>query len=85
MINLPCGDNQFHSIKNIYINEDLSIIAQYVYDPTCRLLPFELALEYGCVVFIETYPEGQIPVEGAKGVRKTRLEGYSPVKEFLPS
>jgi hypothetical protein len=33
-------------------------------------------------VFIETYPEGQIPVEGAKGVRKTWLEGYSAVKEF---
>ena len=35
-----------------------------------------------CVVFIETYPEGQIPVEGAKGVRKTWLEGYSAVKDF---
>jgi hypothetical protein len=33
-------------------------------------------------VFIETYPEGQILLEGAKGVRKTLLDGYSPVKEF---
>jgi len=31
---------------------------------------------------VETYPEGQIPVDGAKGVRKTWLEGYSPVRDF---
>jgi len=31
---------------------------------------------------METYPDGQIPIEGAKGVRKTWLEGYSPVNEF---
>jgi hypothetical protein len=37
---------------------------------------------FSCVVFIETYPEGQIPVGGAKGVRKTWLEGYSGVSEF---
>ena len=37
---------------------------------------------YGSVVFIETYPDNKIPVEGAKGVRKTWLEGYSAVKEF---
>ena len=37
---------------------------------------------YSCVVFIETYPEGEIPTEGAKGVRKTWLGGYSAVKEF---
>ena len=33
-------------------------------------------------MFIETYPEGQVPAEGAKGVRKTWLEGYSAVREF---
>ena len=42
----------------------------------------QIAMDLGCAVFIETYPEGQISVEGAKGVRKTWLEGYSPVKEF---
>ena len=31
---------------------------------------------------IETYPEGKIPTEAGKGVRKTWLDGYSPVKEF---
>jgi len=44
--------------------------------------PYELAQQYGCVVLIETYPPGQIPTKGAKGVRKTRLDGYSAVKEF---
>ena len=42
----------------------------------------EYALHFGCVVFIETYPEGEIPAKGMKGVRKTWLEGYSDVKEF---
>ena len=36
----------------------------------------------GCIVFIEVYPDGQVPVRGAKGVRKTWLEGYSTIKEF---
>ena len=40
------------------------------------------ARSFGCVVFIETYPEGEVPVEGAKEIRKTWLEGYSPAKEF---
>lgn len=37
---------------------------------------------YGCVVLIETLPEEEVSVKGAKGVRKTWLEGYSKVKEF---
>ena len=37
---------------------------------------------FGCVVFIETYQEDEIPVEGGKGVRKTWLDGYSSVSEF---
>ena len=36
---------------------------------------------FSCVVFIETHPDEQILAEG-RGVRKTWLEGYSPVKEF---
>ena len=43
---------------------------------------FDVFDYFGCTVFIETYPEDQIPVEGAKGVRKTWMEGYSAVKEF---
>ena len=71
-----------HTIKNIYINEDLSIIMQYIYDPDGREAPIKLAKRYGCVVLIETYPNFKIPSEAAKGVRKTWLEGYSPMKEF---
>ena len=44
--------------------------------------PIAIAMGLSCAVFIETYPEGNIPVEGAKGVRKTWLEGYSAVREF---
>ena len=74
-----------NAIKSIYINENPSVKCKYantelqtVYDYTCS----DLDDFFSCVVFIETYPEGKIPVEGAKGVRKTWLEGYSPVKEF---
>jgi len=69
------------SIKTIYINETLSAKCQYIrflFPPPC----FDIDSMFGCVIFIETYQEGQIPVEGAKGVRKTWLEGYSPVKDF---
>ena len=55
---------------------------EYIDSPEPRIAPFQHALFIGCAVFIETYPEGQIPVEGAKGVRKTWLDGYNIVKEF---
>ena len=42
----------------------------------------DLYNRYSCVVFIETYPEGEVPTTAGKGVRKTRLEGYSQSKEF---
>ena len=67
------------AIKSIYINENLSTIAQYA-DPSIPRIYIDDV--YRCVVFIETYPEGKIPVEAGKGVRKTWLEGYSQVKEF---
>ena len=69
------------AIKSIYINETISAFCQYCFIPvgSCGELFGKL---YSCVVFIETYPEGEIPVEGAKGVRKTSLEGYSAVSEF---
>ena len=31
---------------------------------------------------VETYPEGEIPVKGGRGVRKTWLDGYSEPVEF---
>jgi hypothetical protein len=68
------------AIKDIYINENVSVISQYIYHPYVSSM--ELAQKFSCAIFIETYPEGKIPVEGAKGVRKTWLEGYSAVKEF---
>ena len=37
---------------------------------------------FSCIIFIETYPADKTPAKGTKGVRKTWLEGYSPVKEF---
>jgi len=81
-----------NAIKSIYINENTSVIAQYIDSPNPMLSPMAIALSYrlreidprgvSCAVFIETYPEEEIPVEGAKGVRKTWLEGYSAVSEF---
>nr|WP_148335608.1 hypothetical protein [Bacteroides neonati] len=68
------------AIKAIYINEELSIKCQYA-DP--RMSPLEVDDLYSCVVFIETYPDGEIPVRAGKGVRKTWLDGYSnEPKEF---
>ncbi|WP_369808791.1 hypothetical protein [Parabacteroides sp. Marseille-P3160] len=67
------------AIKSIYINEELSVMCRYA-DPL--LSPFQVDKLYGCAVFIETYPEGMIPTEAGKGVRKTKLEGYSLQKEF---
>lgn len=68
-----------NEIKTIYINETTFAKCQYS-DP--RATCFDAASYYGCVVFIETYPDGQIPVKGDKGIRKTSLEGYSALKEF---
>ncbi len=70
---------RLNAIKSIYINEDLSVMCKYA-DP--RMTSMDVAHIYSCAVLIETYPEGQIPVDGAKGVRKTWLEGYSRVEEF---
>ena len=67
------------AIKSIYINETPDIICEY---KPCLCSCFEALEKYSCVVFIETYPEGKIPTKGAKGVRKTWLEGYSTIKEF---
>ena len=71
------------AIRSIYINENTSAIAQYIISNNIReYSPMDLALMCSCVVFIETYPKEDVPVEGDKGVRKTWLEGYSEVKEF---
>jgi hypothetical protein len=64
-----------NAIKAIYINETPFLSCQYC---TNHLG----CCHYDFVIFIETYPYGQIPSDGAKGVRKTWLEGYSAGKEF---
>jgi hypothetical protein len=70
------------AIKSIYINENTGDIAHYIDPPIGGVSAMQIAWGLSCAVFIETYPDGEIPVEGAKGVRKTWLEGYSAVSEF---
>lgn len=67
------------AIKSIYINEELFIKCRYA---DSSMSPMDVDDLYSCVVFIETYPEGEIPVKGGKGVRKTWLDGYSEPVEF---
>lgn len=67
------------SIKSIYITEDPRTMLQYA-DPGFNIMEIDKA--FGCAVLIETYPQDEIPARAAKGVRKTRLEGYSQVKDF---
>ena len=88
-VGMPVGDIYFlyqtispSDIKSIYINENQSVMDKYIYSNDIMKSLTDFASMCSCVVFIETYPEGEIPVEGAKGVRKTWLDGYSDVKEF---
>lgn len=76
------GDDQVNlaAIKSIYISEDLGAIADYA--DINKMTQLEATSRYSCVVFIETYPEDKIPVEPARGVRKTWIEGYSKPSEF---
>ena len=76
------GDEQVNlaAIKSIYISEDLGAIAEY--SDHNKMTQLEATSKYSCVVFIETYPEGKIPVEPARGVRKTWIDGYSKPTEF---
>lgn len=67
------------AIKAIYVNETMSAIIQYA-DP--KLSPMEATSKYNCVVFIETYPEGKVPTNTSRGVRRTSIEGYSTLSEF---
>jgi len=69
-------------VKSMYISEDERSIVNYVVpiewkDPVGG--PPSL---YGCVVFIEVFPDWNNPTQPGRGVRKTWLDGYSQVKEF---
>ncbi len=70
---------RLEAIKSIYVSEDIGSMLRYA-DP--MITPIDIDKIYGCVVFIETYPDGEIPVDAGKGVRKTRLEGYTTAREF---
>ena len=69
-------DLKIPAIKSIYINENQSVIRKYMYYTR------PVKYDFSCVVFIETWPDGRVPMESIKGVRKTGLEGYSSVSEF---
>jgi hypothetical protein len=66
------------AIKSIYINEESDVISQYAFPKYSQ----SDGIQIGCIVFIETFPEGEIPVDAKKGVRKTWFEGYSKVEEY---
>jgi hypothetical protein len=63
------------AIKSIYISESAGINADYM--QCAGTAPLGVAQSLGCAVFIETYPQGQIPTRDGRGVRKTFLDGYS--------
>ena len=70
------------AIKSIYINENTMSACKYLIFPDLMQTCAPIVSMLGCIVFIETYPDGEIPVDAAKGIRKTWLEGYSQAKEF---
>ena len=69
---------KLNTIKSIYINDH--VLYQYI-DPKMSMKIID-RLFSSRVVLIETYPDGKVHGEDAKGVRKTWLEGYSAIKEF---
>jgi len=74
-----------NEIKSIYINEIPSVANKYNYIKTIYYSngkKQDVYMKFGCIVFIETFPDGRTPAESVKGVRKTWLDGYSEVKEF---
>lgn len=67
------------AIKSIYVTENFATISKYADPEIPRKL---LSKIHRCAVLIETYPKEELSVKAGKGVRKTRLEGYSQIKEF---
>jgi hypothetical protein len=67
-------------VKSLYISEEVEAIAKYANpDKYSRL---DALNKYSCVVFIETYPVGQIPIEPKRGMRRTWVDGYTQPDEF---
>lgn len=70
------------AIKSIYVNEDASVICDYA---DRQMSPMDALSRYSCVVFVETYPENEIPTEAGRGIRKTWVDGYDePAEFYLP-
>ena len=68
------------AVKSLYVSEEVEAIAKYANpDKYSRL---DALNKYSCVVFIETYPVGQIPIEPKRGMRRTWVEGYTQPDEF---
>ncbi len=67
------------AIKSIYVNEDASVICDYA---DRSMSPMDALSRYSCVVFVETYPENEIPTEAGRGIRKTWVDGYDEPEEF---
>lgn len=67
------------AIKSIYVNEEASVICDYA---ERQMSPLDALSKYSCVVFVETYPENEIPVEAGRGIRKTWVDGYDTPSEF---
>jgi len=68
-------------IKSMYISENERSILDYLILPR-NWGPDDALKRYSCVVFLEIFPDWNIPTQPGKGVRKTWLDGYSQVKEF---
>ena len=71
------------NIKSIYVSEEVDAITKYANPDVYSHL--DALNKYSCVVFIETYPVGQIPTEPKRGVRRTWVDGYcEPVEFYAP-
>jgi hypothetical protein len=70
------------AIRSVYVNERLmEVVLPYVDIPATMTMD-QIFETFGCVVFLETWPEGEINVGGGRGTRKTFLEGYSSPVAF---
>jgi hypothetical protein len=71
------------AIKSVWVNERvMEVVPPYVNIPPLHKTMGFIYGTFGCVVFIETWPEGEINVSGGRGTRKTYLEGYSTAGKF---
>lgn len=68
---------RLNAVKSMYISEDYNLMATILRNNDIH----EIQRNYGGILFLETYLDSKIP-NGAKGVRKLKLEGYSLQKEF---